>query len=165
MPRGILRALLKENGHTIEGSLSSVKDQTPRYNLTPETYLGTHRMERFVSPEKIINSDQEFTIPSAIPLDHFAYQGTWNVQAESAKSGPNAAVEFKFHADKVFLVIGPAHARDKVNVLVDGKQKDDIILDNQRLYDVVDLKGAVETHTLRLEFPNQGTKVYAFTFG
>ena len=30
---------------------------------------------------------------------------------------------------------------------------------------IIDLKGAVETHTLRLEFPDEGTTVYAFTFG
>ena len=49
-----IRALLKENGHVVEGALSSVKDQTPRFDRTPETYLGTHRMERFSSPEKML---------------------------------------------------------------------------------------------------------------
>lgn len=160
-----IRALLKENGKTIEGNLSSVKDQTPRYGLTPETYLGTQRMQRYSSPEKILPGDREYTIPNEFPLDHFAYQGTWNVQSEFARSGANAAIEFKFHADKVFLVIGPAHAGDKVNVLIDDKTMDDIILDNQRLYEIIDLKGNVETHTLRLEFPDKGTLVYAFTFG
>jgi len=140
-----IRALLKENGHTIEGVLSSVKDQTPRYDRTPETYLGTRRMPRFASP--------------------VSYQGIWSIQAEFARSGPGAALVLKFHADKVFLVIGPAQAGDKIKVLMDGKPMDDIILDNQRLYDVIDLKGAVEIHTLRLEFPDQGTSVYAFTFG
>jgi len=140
-----IRGLLKGNGHTIEGDLSSVKDQTPRQDSTPETYLGTRRMPRFASP--------------------VSYQGIWNMQAEYAKSGPGAALVLKFHTDKVFLVVGPAHAGDKIKVWMDGKAMDDIILDNQRLYDVIDLKGAVETHTLRLEFPDEGTAVYAFTFG
>ena len=87
------------------------------------------------------------------------------MQGQFAKSGPGAALEFKFQAGKVFLVAGPAHAGDKIKVFMDGKPMDDIILDNQRLYDVIDLKGAVETHTLRLEFPDEGTAVYAFTFG
>ena len=121
-------------------------------------------MQRFASPEKVIWG-QVFTLPAEIPLNHFAYQGSWNVQAESAKSGTGAALEFKFQAGKVFLVIGPAHAGDKIKVLMDGKPMDDIILDNQRLYDIIDLKGAVAIHTLRLEFPNKGTSVYAFTFG
>lgn len=160
-----IRALLKENGAEIEGDLSSVKDQTPRYEITPETYLGTHRMDRFASPEKILTSDQVFTLPPHLLLNHFAYQGSWNVQSQAAVSGLGAALEFNFHADKVFLVIGPAHAGDNIKVYMDGKAMDNIILDNQRLYDVIDLRGAVETHTLRLEFPDEGTAVYAFTFG
>jgi len=160
-----IRALLKENGRVVEGNLSVVKDQTPHHDRSPETYLGTHRMERFSSPEKILSVDQVFTLPKELALDHFAYQGTWNVQSQFAKSGSNAALEFNFHADKVFLVLGPAHAGDKIKVFMDGNPMDDIILDNERLYDVIDLKGKVETHTLRLEFPNAGTSVYAFTFG
>lgn len=160
-----IRALLKENGHIVEGDLSSIKDQTPGFDRTPETYLGTHRMERFASPEKILMGEQVFTLPVEIPLNHFAYQGTWNVQSQFASSGKSAALEFRFKAGKVFLVIGPAHAGDKVKVLMDGKPMEDIILDNQRLYDIIDLKGDVEIHTLRLEFPNEGTAVYAFTFG
>jgi len=160
-----IRALLKENGHVVEGDLSAVKDQTPHDDRTPETYLGTHRMERFASPEKILGIDQVFTVPAELPLDHFAYQGTWNVHHDAAHSGPGAALAFKIKADKVFLVVGPAHAGDKIKIFLDGKPMGDIILDNQRLYDIIDLKGAVEIHTLRLEFPDPGTSVYAFTFG
>jgi hypothetical protein len=87
------------------------------------------------------------------------------MQDEFARSGPQAALVLKFHADKVFLVVGPAHAGDKIRVLMDGKPLDDIILDDQRLYDVVDLKGAMGIHILRLEFPDEGTSIYAFTFG
>ena len=119
-----IRALIKENGQSIEGPLSSLNDQTPRYDRTPETYLGTRRMPHVSSP--------------------VSYQGTWNVQSESAKSGPGAALELKFKAGKVFLVVGPVHPGDKIKVLLDGKPLDDIILDTQRLYDVIDLKGAVE---------------------
>ena len=140
-----IRTLLKTSGHPIKGDLSSVQDQTPRAPLTPETYLGKKRMQRFASP--------------------VTYQGSWAYQAESAKSGKNAALELKFQADKVFLVIGPAHAGDKVKVFIDGKPQDDLILNNQRLYEIIDLKGSVEIHTLRLEFPNEGTSIYAFTFG
>ena len=160
-----IRVLLKENGKIIEGDLSPVKDQTPRDVLTPETYLGASRIERLASPEDILTGDQVFTLPKEIPLNFFAYQGAWDEQDQFAKSGIGAALEFKFKASRVFLVVGPAHAGDKIKVLMDGKPMDDIILDEQRLYNVIDLKGAVETHTLRLEFPNEGTSVYAFTFG
>jgi cytochrome c biogenesis protein CcdA/thiol-disulfide isomerase/thioredoxin len=140
-----IRALLKENGQTIEGALNSVQDQTPRFSRTSETYLGTRRMPRANSP--------------------VTYQGIWDMQLQFAKSGPGAVLVLKFHAGKVFLVAGPAHAGDRIKVLMDGRPMDDIILDSQRLYDVIDLKGAVESHTLRLGFPDEGTSLYAFTFG
>ena len=40
-----------------------------------------------------------------------------------------------------------------------------IILNEERLYHLIDLKGKVEDHLLRLEFENNGILVYAFTFG
>jgi len=140
-----IRALLKENGKTIEGDLSVVKSLVPMNGLTSETYLGSRRMPHKNSP--------------------VTYQGTWNIQAESAKSGSGAVLILKFHAERVYLVVGPAHKGDSIKVLLDTKPMSDIILDDQRLYDVIDLKGAVENHTLRLEFPDEGTLVYAFTFG
>ncbi len=142
-----IRALLKENGQTIEGDLSKVKDQSPQRMITPETYLGTRRMRQLAAP------------------DHLDFKGAWRQQAESAISGAGAGLELTFHADKVYLVIGPAHAGDKVKVWLDGKPMDDIILDQQRLYNIIDLNGVPETHTLHLEFPSEGTSVYAFTFG
>ena len=160
-----IRALLKEQGRLLEGTLSPVKDQTPKHAISPETYLGAARMERFDSPEDVMTGDQVFTLPAELSLDHFAYQGNWDVEDQYAKSGIGAALEFKFKAGKVFLVAGPARAGDKIKVLMDGKQMSDIILDEQRLYDVIDLKGNVGTHILRLEFPDQGTSVYALTFG
>jgi cytochrome c biogenesis protein CcdA/thiol-disulfide isomerase/thioredoxin len=159
-----IRALLKENGHAIEGDLSPVKDQTPRYNRTPETYLGIHRMGLYASPEKVIKGNQLYSLPPELLLNHFAYQGTWDLEEQSATAHSTAALELKFLADKVFLVIGPAHAGDHVKVFMDGKPMEDIVLDTERLYDVIDLKGAIETHQLRLEFP-ESTAVYAFTFG
>ncbi len=171
-----IRELLEENGKKVQGALSSVTDQTPDHARTPETYLGQARMERFSSPEHVKGGVQNFSKPSDILTDHFAYEGTWNVTAESAKSVDKAALEIKFKASKVFLVIGPANAEDKIEVFIDGNpiQNDQagkdvkdgvILLDTERLYNIIDLKNKIETHTLRLEFFNEETAVYAFTFG
>lgn len=160
-----IRALLKENGRTLGGLLGSVQDQTPRYDRTPETYLGSKRMQRFDSPQEVLPGARIYTLPPDVRLNHFAFQGTWEVHGQYAQSGPAAALVLKFKADKVFLVAGPLHAGDKIKVFMDKKPVGDIALDVQRLYDVVDLKGDLAVHTLRLEFPVQGTAVYVFTFG
>lgn len=40
-----------------------------------------------------------------------------------------------------------------------------LTLDEERLYSLIDLRGKVESHLLRLEFDGDGISVYAFTFG
>jgi thiol-disulfide isomerase/thioredoxin len=140
-----IRALLKENGHAVKGGLSVVHGRAAHRGITPETYLGTARAPRENPP--------------------FAFEGQWQRSPQRATAGANAVLTLNFKADKVFLVAGPAHAGDRIKVFMDGKPANDIILDTERLYNVVDLHGKVESHILRLEFPNQGTAVYAFTFG
>ncbi len=171
-----IRQLLMENGQTILGDLSSGQDQTPQYARTPETYLGAARMERFSSPEGKQIGVTLFTKPAVLPPNRFFYEGTWDLEKEYAKAILNAALEIKFKAGKVFLVIGPKNPGDQIKVFIDGnpvKAEDVgkdvfdgvITLDSERLYEIIDLKSRVELHTLRLEFQNKGIIVYAFTFG
>ncbi|MDD5155384.1 MAG: cytochrome c biogenesis protein DipZ [Candidatus Omnitrophica bacterium] len=171
-----IRALLEESGSPVAAAVSSLKDRTPRYRLTPETYLGMARMERFASPERVSGGTQAFTLPLFIPPNYFAYQGAWNLSEESAEAEKGSALEINFLADKVFLVISPHAKGDKVRVLLDGKPVDDsragtdvknnvVTLDEQRLYGLIDLRGIIQSHLLRLEFEDGGISVYAFTFG
>lgn len=171
-----IRTLLQEAGQTIDVSLNLLEDKTPRYKRTPETYLGVKRMAHFSSLEKPIIGEQTFTLPEILSQDHFAYQGVWTLNNESGKAKKGSALEIHFKADKVFLVIGPSAAGQSVTLFIDGKKvnatnagadvKDgNIMLDQERLYHLIDLKGKLESHTLRIEFNNDDIKVYAFTFG
>lgn len=171
-----IRQLLQENGKAVNGGLSSVSDQTPGHARTPETYLGAARMAHFSSPEGKRTGPGVFTKPAMIPVDHFAYEGTWDLQKEHAQALQDAALEIHFRAVKVFLVIGPQSRGDQIKVFVDGKPVNDnqagkdvqngvITLDSERLYELIDLKGKAEKYILRLEFQNEGATVYAFTFG
>ncbi|MDD5731098.1 MAG: cytochrome c biogenesis protein DipZ, partial [Candidatus Omnitrophica bacterium] len=87
-----------------------------------------------------------------------------------------SGLELNFRADKVFLVIRPNAKGDRIKLFIDGRPVDDlaagadvkdgqIVLDTERLYGLIDLKGKVESHLLRLEFQDDGISVYAFTFG
>ena len=71
---------------------------------------------------------------------------------------------------------GSGNKGNKIKVLIDARTVDgsnagadvkngQVILDEERLYNLIDLKGKVEDHLLRLEFQNDGILVYAFTFG
>jgi cytochrome c biogenesis protein CcdA/thiol-disulfide isomerase/thioredoxin len=170
-----IRQLIEEAGNALTKTVTAVRGDIPRYS-TPETYLGIGRMKRFVSEQPVTGGWQEFSLPAAVPRNYFGYGGRWNVSEESAAAGKGASLELRFNAVKVFLVISPEAKGGRIRVLLDGKPVDDLfagadvkngtlILDRQRLYNLIDLRGDLSTHLLRLEFIDDGISVYAFTFG
>lgn len=135
--------LLKEAGQKAdEKSITQLGDTTPQGELTPETYLGNARREE----------------------GRVEFKGDWKLNEEYAEAGKNSSLTIKFTANKVFLVITPRRAGDKIKLFLDEKSPDVVILDNPRLYPLINLpqKGS---HTLRLEFVDPEIKVFAFTFG
>ncbi len=171
-----IQDLLKEKGATVASGLIKASDQTPRESLTPETYIGSSRRERFGSPEIVTNGDQTLSFPKDLSNDNLALQGQWNIEDEMATAGKGSQLEFKFHAQKVYLVITPKDKTDKVKVFLDGKPissaqagsdvKDGYVqLDMQRLYNLVHLDSGDGYHILRLDFQTGGDALYAFTFG
>lgn len=171
-----IRSLLVEAGQSLNDTVSHIKDETPSGEQTPETYLGSARMERFVSPELATGKKQAFTIPSDVPKHSFAYGGTWTVTNEQVIAGKGALLELNFYANKVFLVIMPIKGGGKVKVFLDDKLIGEkfagtdvssgmIKFDMPRLYNLVDLRGKKGQHRLRLEFETEGISIYAFTFG
>ncbi len=166
--------LIAEAGGKVDRNLVSIADQTPKGSLTPETYLGKTRMDRFSSNEKVNGGSENFTLPDRLNEDNFAYQGTWDVEGEFAKAQAGSDLFFNFNASKVYLVMHPSSAGEKVKVYLDGKPIDaqaggsdvlggEVNIDSDRLYSLINLKNKGR-HLLRLEFGG-GTSVYAFTFG
>jgi len=175
MELAIMR-LLEESGNPVRSTANNIQDEAPAYLTTPETYLGLSRMERFASDKEAELGKHVFVPVPDIPQDHFAYEGAWDISYGSATAAKGSALEIRFRAGKVFLVISPYAKGDQVRLFIDNKAVDDsiagtdvkdsrLILDNERLYNLIDLKGNVETHLLRLEFETEGVSVYAFTFG
>lgn len=171
-----IQALLTEAGTEATGEMSQIKDQTPRVRLTPETYLGSLRMERFSSNEPRTEGLKDYTLPRYLTINYFAYGGKWDIQSDHSVTGKDAVLRFRYFANKVFLVMTPKSKNGRVKVLLDGKGVEEehqgkdvknayIIFDEPRLYELIDDQGAITDHELRLEFESEGTKIYAFTFG
>jgi len=148
-----IRNLLREAGNKLPETMSHVSDNTPTDELTPETYLGSERRERFSNDAK------------KLPLHHFALDGSWTTAPEFAAPNPGASLRFHFDADKVFLVMKPVKAGASVQIELDGKPKGSLNIDADKLYTLVDLKGKPGEHTLRLRFQAGQVRLYAFTFG
>ncbi len=172
-----IQLLLKENGASVSSSLVSMPDKTPIGQISPETYLGSKRMEFLAGSSAVTNGTHHFPQVNSIESNHFAFAGEWNVFDEYSLSGNDAAISYNFYAGDVYLVMGPPTGKKaEVKVLLDGKVvgeeasgkdvKDGIVtVDSQRLYSLIDLQGRTEQHTLTLQFLTSQTGVFAFTFG
>ncbi len=172
-----IRALLKEAGKKVTGSLSTMQDQTPQNQISPETYLGSKRMQYYYPTGSIGNGTQNFTLSDNVPQSSFSYGGMWNITDETAIAGNNATLNYNFTAGHVYIILRPGGSNGgTVKVLLDGKVIDPSIagqdvkngivtVDTDRLYDIIDLHGKTENHTLELEFQTPGVEAYTFTFG
>lgn len=172
-----IRALLEESGKKITTSLVSMQDQTPQGSLSPETYLGSKRMQYYYPSGSISNGSQQFTLSDTLPQNTFSYGGSWMISDEYATAGDKATLAYNFSARKVFIILRPGQAGSgMVKVFLDGKPIDSAVagsdvkngivtVNSDRLYNVVDLHGKTENHVLKFEFTTSGLQVFTFTFG
>lgn len=133
-------------------------------------------MEGLASPENPShNTKTELSIPKTLSSNSFAFEGAWTIEEEMAIGEEGSAIEYKFTAKNVYLVMNPIGSTAKATVFLDGKQisssssgKDvidgTIIIDSNRLYELVKLQTPGE-HTLKIEIVEGKVSAYAFTFG
>ncbi|HEU4665473.1 MAG TPA: thioredoxin family protein, partial [Dokdonella sp.] len=146
---------------------------------SPETYLGYERAEHFASPGGAVHDvAHAYTVPDALPLNAWGLAGTWTVADEKARlDEAGGRVVFRFHARDLNLVLGPAADGKPARfvVRIDGARPgDDHGLDTdadgrgtvtqQKLYQLVRAKGAVDDRTFEIEFLDP-VEAFAFTFG
>lgn len=175
-----IRALLAEAGGEQGSGSASPKapagaEQAPTYSTTPESYLGAARARSFVNGEISVGRHDFGRSRRPLKADQLRYSGRWRISDDAA--GPTAAgarLDLRFHARRVFLVLGSRGGARTAGVLLDGRPVPDTLagpdvaagratIDAQRLYRLIDLPRA-ETHTLTI-VPEPGVLGYAFTFG
>jgi cytochrome c biogenesis protein CcdA/thiol-disulfide isomerase/thioredoxin len=156
----VIRTLLAEKALPKPVS-ASIRDETPTELLTPETYLGSARIDRFVGSRLIPGREAGYSIPKVVPQSSFAYGGRWTVEKERIVAGRDARLRLSFQARKVFLVLG---GNGRVEVAVDGRPVKTVQVTEDRLYTLAEFPGEAANHTLDLSF-SPGIEAYAFTFG
>jgi cytochrome c biogenesis protein CcdA/thiol-disulfide isomerase/thioredoxin len=139
---------------------ANVADVTPTELVTPESYLGWQRLDRYVGSPLHTGRMATYTFPAAVPRDGLAYAGAWRVEGERIVAGPGARLRLHFHAKNVYLVLG---GRGTVRVLIDGKQTKTVRVDSYRLY-TLRASPQLADALLELRF-TPGVQAYAFTFG
>ena len=155
-----IRELLLERGARLPTS-SSVRDSTPTEAVTPESYLGYMRLQRFSGSPIREDRFASYRFPRALAQNELAYAGTWRVGSERITAGFAARLRLHFHARYVYLVLGRAGT---VDILVDGKPVKTIAVRGiDRLYTLLAYP-TVRDGILELRF-SPGVEGYAFTFG
>jgi cytochrome c biogenesis protein CcdA/thiol-disulfide isomerase/thioredoxin len=171
-----IRSLLAEAGNQ-PGPEAEADAETADPALgTPETYLGAARAQGFLNGP-ILPGRRDFrggSEPVDLPPNGFFYRGEWRIDQDSATALGGSAIDLRFQAKRVFLVLGAEDRPGEVRVLLDGRPLVDseagedvsrgvAKIGDQRLYRLVELPRAGD-HTLTVEL-DPGVTGYAFTFG
>jgi cytochrome c biogenesis protein CcdA/thiol-disulfide isomerase/thioredoxin len=155
-----IRLLLRAGGDSSLPAAARMPNLTPTTNITPETYLGYFRLDRYSGSKIAADVAHVYTLPSSLPPDHAAYGGTWTVHSERIVAGANARLRLHFHADNVYVVLG---GHGKVRASVDGKPVGAVDVNADKLYTAVSGKHPRDG-VLELAF-TPGVSAYSFTFG
>jgi thiol-disulfide isomerase/thioredoxin len=181
-----IQELLRENGakdldaNLVTDTAADIEAPPSNDEQSPESYLGYHLAERFSSPERLDHDRQRiYSLPTELRLNHWALNGSWNVNAESAVlEATPGKIEFRFHSRDLHLVMAPSRdgkpARFKVTL--DGAPPGaDCGIDSgpdgagevrePRLYQLIRQKGAIRDRTFAIEFLDPGVHALDFTFG
>jgi cytochrome c biogenesis protein CcdA/thiol-disulfide isomerase/thioredoxin len=178
-----IRSLLVEAGAAagLGGAADVHALKPPEVEVTPESYLGTERGERFTNGPLTAGPHDFGALPVASPpLSELRFAGAWDVGPWGTAAVHDSELQLTFRARRVYLVMGvpahpgsPGHPRP-VRVLLDGRPIPRSLAGTsvhagvaavqfQDVYNLVNLP-SVQTHTLTVQVP-PGASVYDFTFG
>jgi cytochrome c biogenesis protein CcdA/thiol-disulfide isomerase/thioredoxin len=155
-----IRELLGESSNML---VASVPDKTPSHlRMTPESYLGWLRLDRFAGGHIDPSTFATYHFPRSMPPDSLAYDGRWKVDAERILAGKGAKLRLLFTAQDVYIVLA-GHGR--MGVYLDGHHEKTIPVGGlSRLYTVLSFPKEVQYQLLELRF-TPGISAYSFTFG
>jgi cytochrome c biogenesis protein CcdA/thiol-disulfide isomerase/thioredoxin len=172
-----IQSLLKSAGAKVNQPLSTLQDTQPSVATTPETYLGSARADSEFPDYTLGNGTKKFAIQKSVPLNQFAFGGTWTIAPQPATAAKGSTLTEHFLAHNVYLILNPnsANSVNQVAVSLNGKPlvgplagsdvKNGIItLDTDRLYNIV-AGSSLTNGVLTFTFQNPGISVYTFTFG
>ena len=169
----VIRTLLAEAGDATTAHAAPQGAITAAADITPESYLGANRAERFTNGP-ITDSPQNFGTPRSPRADELAYSGRWNVGREAATS-EGGSLSLNFKAQHVYLVMGGTRAsimcaccwtasRSRRPSREQTSREASVNPSSERLYTLVSLPGVQRAHAHACE-PQAGTRLYDFTFG
>jgi cytochrome c biogenesis protein CcdA/thiol-disulfide isomerase/thioredoxin len=148
--------------------------------LSPETYVGYARAEKFSSPGGAVQDRKHvYASPEELARNEWSLSGQWTIGDEKAQLVDRGGrIAYRFHARDLNLVLGPGADGKPARfiVRVDGQPPADhhgVDTDaqgrgevgQQRLYQLLRAQGDIKDRTFEIEFLDPGVEAFAFTFG
>ena len=158
---GNIRMLLAAKGVTKLPPRTDVPNKTPTAETTPESYVGYEEEQYDVGTTIVHNKAIVYKAPTDVPLQNFAFNGTWDDHSQEATAGADASIDLHFVANDVYLVMGGSGS---VAVSFNGRPVTTVLVGGvPRLYTLFS-GTALQSGLLQLAF-TPGVKAYDFTFG
>ena len=156
-----IRTLLTADGVTALPPPTDVPNKTPTAETTPESYVGYDEEQYDVGTPIVHNEAIVYTPPATVPLNNFAFSGTWTDRSQEATAGADASIDLHFVANDVYLVMG---GTGSVAISFNGRHLTTVEVGGvPRLYTLFS-GSALQTGLLDLYF-SRGVQAYEFTFG
>ena len=147
--------------------------------LSPETYLGYGRSERFASPGGAASNERHgYKLPEHLRRNDWALKGEWTIGNEKVLlEDAGGSIAYRFDSRDAHLVLSAAeHKAIPFRVQLDGDAPGpsrgvDVdedgtgVLRDGRLYQLIRQHDTVSERTLEITFLKPGAEAYVFTFG
>lgn len=148
----------------LEGDAQIPQQEIQNQAGTSETYLGSARFNNFGGSEIPSNEEQIYAFPKKLANNKFAFEGKWKIEPEAAVHTQGfGRIRFNFTASKVFMVAESSEPTT-IKIFVDGKLQKGVTISSSDLYSLYESEIG-GNHTMEVEFPNGGVRVFTFTFG
>ncbi|GAA1419764.1 cytochrome c biogenesis protein CcdA [Agrococcus citreus] len=159
----MIRELLEQANPGVElPPVTELSDDTPENAaITPESYLGTTKVQNFGGEERYSAQTEAFAYPAEQPGDTFALDGDWQLETQFATPrGDEARIRLQYSGQEVRMVL----AGDGTVVAdVDGERVELAVSGTPRSYELLRADAGGEG-TIEVTVP-AGIEAYSFTFG
>jgi hypothetical protein len=166
----------RPTGEMVEVAGNGVEAASAGGVQSPETYIGYGRAKNFVStPAAVHDKPTTYAAAPTVP-DSWGLTGQWTVGREHATlDSPGGGIVYRFRGRDLHLVLG-ASGKVRYRVTIDGRAPGadhggdtdaagNGVVDGQRLYQLLRVKGAAREHLFAIEFLGPGVQAFSFTFG
>lgn len=159
----MLRELLEQADPSVAlPAPTEVADATPdNASVTPESYLGTTKVQNFGGDERYSTQTEAFRLPAEQARDTFALEGAWRLETQFATPrGDEARIRLEYRGREVRMVLAGSGT---VVASVDGQRVELEVSGTPRSYPLLAGESSREG-TIEVTVP-EGVEAYSFTFG